>query len=151
MESIRIEQISAVERMDEAAPLLVEHWEEVAKLKHLMVLKPNREMYERLEDVGALISVGAFQGDKMVGYSVSIISTHLHYADLYYANNDVLFVAKEHRAGRLGFRLIKETERIAKERGGRLMIWHAKPGTVLDKIMPRLGYGVQDVLYAKEL
>ena len=48
-------------------------------------------------------------------------------------------------------RLIKETERMAKERGVQLMLWHAKPNTALEKMMPRLGYGVQDIIFSIQI
>lgn len=145
-----VSPISVSESIGQVHALLVEHWHEVAKNKQLMVLKPNLPAYERLEAAGMLISLGAFVGAEMVGYSVSTVQPHLHYADLVYAQNDVLFVREQHR-GRLGLKLIRETERAAKDRGARMMMWHAKPGTTLDLLLPRLGYGIQDVIYAREV
>lgn len=144
--------ISVVEQMPRVMPLLRAHWEEVARNKEVMVLDPNVEVYKALEDRGQLISLGAFEDDELVGYSVTIlVDKHLHYAGLCYGQNDVIFVDEAHRAGMLGFRLIRETERLVKERGGRLMFWHAKPDTPFDALLPRLGYGVQDVIYSREL
>jgi hypothetical protein len=65
--------------------------------------------------------------------------------------NDLLFVRKSHRRGMTGMRLITATERAAKERGVKMMLWHAKPGTTLDRMLPRLGYGIQDVIYSQVL
>jgi hypothetical protein len=31
------------------------------------------------------------------------------------------------------------------------MLWHAKDQTSLAKIMPRMGYVVQDIIYSKEI
>lgn len=148
---MQIREISAVASIEEAGPLLREHWEEVAKNKAVMVLKPNVPAYRMLEQMGSLISLGAFDGDRMVGYSVTICTAHLHYADLVYASNDVIFVAGTHRSGPAGVRLMRETEKRAKDRGARLMLWHAKPDTALDRILPRMGYGVQDVIYSRQL
>lgn len=146
-----IVRISAVETIPIARPLLAEHWEEVALNKDLMVLEPNVDAYERLESCGALFALGAFDGEQLVGYSATMVQQHLHYKDLRYAVNDVLFVAKSHRSGRAGIRLMQETERIAKERGAQLMLWHAKPETALGAILPRMGYAVQDIIYSKAL
>lgn len=149
--SIRIVEISVSEHIDQVGELLHEHWLELAKNKTLMVLKPDAARYRAMEQVGMVLALGAFDGDAMVGYSVNFVSQHLHYADLVYAHNDVLFIAQSHRLGRAGYRLIQATEQLAKARGARMLVWHAKQDTPLDSLMPRLGYGVQDILYSKEL
>lgn len=150
--AIRFEEFSVVEHMVAAAPLLRAHWDEVAKNKHLMVLAPDVDRYAALEAAGVLLSIGAFDdAGEMVGYSVSFVSTNLHYKNMTYAHNDVVFIAKEHRAGRLGIQILRETERRAKERGAQMMLWHAKQGTSLATILPRMGYGVQDIMLSKEL
>jgi hypothetical protein len=63
----------------------------------------------------------------------------------------LLFVTEGKRSGRLGLQLIRKTEEAAKERGARLMLWHAKTGTPLEKMMPRLGYGVQDIIFSTQI
>lgn len=146
-----IVRISAVESIPIARPLLAEHWEEVALNKDLMVLDPNEAAYGLLESAGVLFALGAFDGPDLVGYSATMVQQHLHYKHLRYAVNDVLFVGKQHRNGRLGVRLMRETERVAKERGAQLMLWHAKPDTALEGILPRMGYVVQDVIFSKAL
>ena len=150
---MEIRPISVTEWLPVVEPLIRAHWNEVALNKGVMVLKPNVALYADLEAADRLVAFGAFDGDELVGYAVTILQpSHLHYADLFIASNDVLFVLPEHRgASRAGYRLIAETERACADRGARLMLWHAKPDTALQKLMPRLGYGVQDVIYSKEL
>lgn len=149
--SIRIVEISVSEHIGQVGELLREHWLELAKNKDLMVLKPDVALYEAMEQAGVILALGAFDGDTLVGYSVNLVSKHLHYADLSYAQNDVLFLAKSHRQGRTGYRLIQATEQAAKARGVQMLVWHAKQNTPLETLLPRLGYGVQDILYSKEL
>ena len=72
-------------------------------------------------------------------------------ADLRIAQNDILFVKKELRGGRLGLRLLKATEDYAKSEGCKLMLWHAKENTALAKLLPKLKYGVQEIMYSKEI
>ena len=131
--------------------LFQEHYEEIARNKEIMKLKPNRPMYHALEETGALFLHAAMQGDDFIGYSINIVQHHLHYADLKYCQNDVLFIKKEFRGGRIGLRLMKATENHAKSLGCKLMLWHCKPDTPLNEILPRLKYGVQDVIYSKEI
>ncbi len=149
---IRIIEAPLADRIDRMAELLVSHWDEVAKNKRVMVLKPDRERYAYLDENDGLVCLWALDPDgEIVGYSVNFIGPHIHYADLRIANNDVLFLREDLRPSTVGLRLIRETEKAARARGAQLMLWHAKQGTSLDKIMPRLGYGVQDIIYSKEI
>lgn len=127
------------------------HWDEVALNKQVMVLKPDTERYRAMESNGMLLILAAYAGEELVGYSVNFLVRHLHYADLNTASNDLLFVTKEHRAGRVGLQLIRATEAAAKERGAAIMLWHAKENTSLAALMPRLGYGVQDIIFSREI
>lgn len=146
-----IRPIKVMEWIDRVGPLIEEHWQEIALNKRLMVLKPNVEVYEGLERENRVIALGAFVGDEMVGYSVNVLVQHLHYADLLVAQNDIVFIAKTHRHGRLGVALIQRTEIAVKERGARMLFWHAKQGTPLESLLPRMGYGVQDIVFSKEV
>lgn len=133
------------------ADLLAAHWDEIALNKQVMQLNPDAERYRALEAQGMLLILGAYIAGELVGYSVNFLMNHLHYADLRVCNNDLLFIAKEHRHGKLGVQLIKRTEEEAKARGARMVLWHAKPDTALNALMPRLGYGVQDIIFSKEV
>lgn len=147
-----IRVIKVTQLLDEGTAMLAAHREELSTHKHLMVLNPDRAAYEALEDSGKLLTLAAFDGDgKLVGYSASFIGFNLHYSDLLYAHNDVMYVAPEHRKSGLGGALIARTEHEVRERGARFMLWHAKPSTPLSDLMPRLGYDVQDIIYSKEL
>jgi GNAT superfamily N-acetyltransferase len=147
----RIVEGSVSDKWDLVASLLQDHWEELAKNKRIMVLKPDVEAYRAMEESGRMITLIAYEGEEIIGYSATFLVRHMHYADLITAMNDVLFVVKEHRHGRTGLQLIRETERVAKERGAQLMIWHAKQDTALEAILPRLGYNVQEIMLSKEL
>jgi predicted GNAT superfamily acetyltransferase len=146
-----IRKATASEMLSHAGELFAAHWDEIALNKQVMELKPDSERYLAMEATGGLLILAAYHDDELVGYSVNFVMRHLHYADLNLASNDLLFVAKDHRKSRLGLQLIKATEQAAKEQGARLMLWHAKPNTALVELMPRMGYGVQDIIFSKEL
>lgn len=129
--------------------LLKMHYDEVAKNKSIMVLDPDRAKYQAIESAGKSLCLAAFVDEKIVGYSVNIVDTHIHYVGLVCCVNDVLFVDPVYRNSRCGLMLIKQTESVAKDRGAKLMLWHAKSGTALDLLMPKIGYGVQDIIYSK--
>ena len=134
-----------------ASHLFEEHYEEIARNKQVMKLKPNWQLYEQMNATGWLFIYIAMQDDVCIGYSMNIMMHHLHYADLRIAQNDVLFVKKELRGGRLGLRLLKATEDHARSEGCKLMLWHAKENTALDKLLPKLKYGVQEIMFSKEI
>lgn len=131
--------------------LLKEHYEEVALNKSVMKLSPDWTKYYALEQSNMLLCLGAFMGDECVGYSINFLLKHLHYKNLFYMQNDLLFVAKEHRKSKVGLLLIQETEIQAKENGAEMMLWHAKEHTKLNYIMQRMKYSVQDIIYSKVL
>ncbi len=134
-----------------AEHLFEPHYDEIARNKQVMKLKPNWPYYHSIDDLGWLFIYLAMQDDVCIGYSMNILMHHLHYADLRVCQNDVLFVKKEFRGGRLGLRLLKATEDHAKSEGCKLMLWHAKENTALAKLLPKLKYGVQEIMYSKEL
>lgn len=144
--------ISVAEFMQLGPELLQQHYDEIALNKSLMALKPNVARYNALESSGGLFALGAYVDGELIGYSANIIdASHLHYADLAYAQNDVLFLRKEYRKSRIGLELIRATEKAAKDRGCHMMLWHAKENTALNTLLPRLGYGVQDIMHSKGL
>jgi len=139
------------EMLAKASVLFEEHYEEIARNKEVMKLKPDEKAYRNLEEANQIFILSAWQDDVLIGYSVNFVLNHPHYADLLLAQNDLLYIKKEMRGSRAGLKLIKETETHATSLGCKLMLWHAKENTALGAILPRLKYGVQDIIYSKEL
>lgn len=146
-----IRPILATDYLDQMWPLLAAHREELTVYPEIMQLSPDVETYLRLEDAGKLLSLGVFDDDdELIGYSVNVVTRNLHY-DLRVCQNDVLYLTPEHRLGPLGLRLIRDTERHAREAGAKIMLWHAKQGTSLDGLLPRIDYQVQEIMYSRVL
>lgn len=131
--------------------LFEDHWQEIAKNKKVMVLKPDYDKYRFLEESGIMRTLVAYEDDVVIGYSVNFIQPHLHYSDLTSCYNDIVFLSKEKRNSPVGLKLLRATEKAAKGWGADMMLWHVKEGTSIDSILPRLGYGVQDIVYSKTL
>ena len=146
-----IKEGSFCENLDSFSDLLKEHWEEVAKNKEVMILSPDRDKYKALEDSGSLKTLIAYSNGVPVGYSVNIVGPHLHYSSLIVGYNDLLFILPEFRNSPLGLKLIRQTEKFMKTLGVSLLLWHAKEGTSLDKILPALRYKTQEIIYSKQL
>lgn len=134
-----------------AGDLFKAHWREVAPRPELMIVEPQWESYERLEAAGMLTILIAQDEGKLVGYSVSVTTRHMHFGDLIYAHNDLLYVAPEARAHGVGASLILATERAVMASGARLLVWHTRPGHALETILIRRGYTADFVHYAREL
>lgn len=146
-----IKEVSFRESYHEIKELIKEHWDELAKNKELMVLSPDWERYCAIEDAGNLLSLFVYQDGNCIGYSINIISNHLHYMDLQIAYNDVILLKKKYRNSPVGLRLIKQTKEKVRERGCRLLLWHVKKDTTMDKLLPKLGCKLQEVVYSEEL
>lgn len=145
-----VRQIQFTEYVDAAtAALGVDHVRETEPELGAQGPQLQKAIYAALEQSGTLVTFGAFEGDQLVGYSVAILGPHLHYG-FTYAHHDLLYVAPTHRKGTLGLRLIRATEAEAKARGARCATWHAKPGSALQRILDRLGYGSEETVYLKE-
>jgi GNAT superfamily N-acetyltransferase len=146
-------RLSDVDEMRQrAGQLFKEHWEEIALNKGVMKLSPNWRAYYELEERGVLVCLAALIDEELVGYAASFVYQHLHYSALTVIQNDVLFVAEEHRKSGLGRRLIRRTEQMVKalEAGEHKMaLFHTKPGTAADKVLEGWGYGIQDNIRSK--
>lgn len=141
------------EVLELGAPLFSEHYEEVAtQHRDIMRLELHELRFRALEQQGMLLLLGAFVDGLLVGYSANVIANHLHYAGLVYAANAALFVAREHRGGGLGGRLIQRTEQLARDAGAQMIMWNAKTSSALDLILrDRDAYSVLDIVYARRL
>ena len=149
--TVTIKQVAIDDVISNIVGLFEEHRDELTTNKELMKLNPDMGKYYKLEEDGVLLTLAAYDGQTLIGYSVNFIGAHLHYKDVVVCNNDLLFLTKNYRQSRIGLQLIGKTEEAAKERGAHLVLWHAKENTTLAKMMPRLGYGVQDIIFSKEL
>lgn len=136
----------------EVERLMVPHWHEVAKHKDRMVLAPDWAKYADLEAHGKLFVVYVLDDDyNLLGYSFNFLDTHIHYKDLIVASNDALYVSPAARNSAAGLRLIRATKDRAAELGAKLMLWHAKQGSALDKLFLAKRLQVQDVIYSEPL
>lgn len=149
---MRIVETTIADKIDQATALAEEHWHEVARNKQLMVINLDRDRYQAMEDSGMLLSLVAYDDeDQIIGYSINVVTPHLHYKDVIVAYNDLLFVGKDYRKSSLGLRLIRETKQLAKKRGVHVVAWHAKEGTPLAKILPKMGAPLHEQTFLEVL
>lgn len=99
-----------VDVKQEVMPLLLRHWDEIALNKAAVPLNPDWETYEKLEAMGMLhVTTARFEGE-IVGYASYLISPNLHYRTMLVADGDIFYLAKEHRRGSAGIRLLRQAE-----------------------------------------
>ena len=136
--------------IDEAKPLLLKHWEEIATFKDIS-LDPDYELYFKMERMGLVKGFSARdENGKMAGYSVYFIKTNPHYKNTLFAVSDVLFIQKENR-GRTGYFLIKYCEEELKKMGVDIITYHIKATHNWGRMIERMGYGLQDLIYLKRM
>lgn len=148
---ITYQQESLVTAEKDARPLLEKHWEEIALNKDIIKLNPDWEAYADLEDSGILKIFTARDDDKLVGYFVTFVRSHIHYKDHLFAYNDILFLDEEYRKGFTGAKLIKFAEKCLKEDGVSVVTINTKRHKPLDVLLSWLGYKHIENIYSKVL
>ena len=136
--------------LDDAANVLVEHWDELALNKEYVKLAPDRKKYKQLQELGIINNIVVYDSDVVVGYSVLIVQPNLHYSENVFAYVDIIYVSKQYRQSSIGARLLLATEHLAKELGASVITHHAKPYVpMIIKPLEKLGYSLYEHIYGK--
>lgn len=134
---------------DDIKPLIEQHWEQIAVNKDKIKLNPDWDEYQRLYFAGNLKIFTARDNSELVGYFIAVVSRNIHYKDHLFANNDIIYVRPDKRAGMTGFKLIKYAESRLKEMGVSVININTKVHAPFDKLMDRMGYNLIERLYSK--
>lgn len=135
----------------DALELFKLHWDEVALNKDFIELNPNYEAYQACEQNESLKIFTAREDGQLVGYFAVIITRSLHYADHKFANNDVIFMHKDHRKGSASIKLIKFAMECLKEDGVSMLMMNVKVHRPYDIILKRLKFDHVENVYSKRL
>lgn len=127
------------------------HHDELSASFHGHEFDPDLDRYQRLEDLGVLVCLGAYDGDELVGYSFNVLSTHSHYRTVLCAHNDLLYLKLQHRTGHNGLALMRATRDALKARGVSHVLWYAKPDTALDKLLRTTKCHVHEIMFSEAL
>lgn len=133
------------------------HYEEIALHQDDIPLNPDWNRYDLMDATGDLLCMTARDDGKLIGYSVFILSWHLHYNSTRMASNDVLFLHPNYRRGRHGLGLILFCEQELQKHRVQKIVWHIKfsqkEGDRRDfsPILYRLGYQNEDKIVGKML
>ena len=135
--------------IDDALPLLLDHWSELALYQDKVPLNIDYEKYQQLEDLGVLHIYTAREEGYLVGYCVMMVNTNLHYKDHKYALNDVIYVDPRSRNKGLGRDLIQFTEEELGKEGVSVVMINTKNHRPFDGLLEKEGYILQDKLFSK--
>ena len=124
---------------EEMKALLDDHYQELSVTK-VFGLNPNYDRYLELQDSGDLFCLTCRKDGELIGYIIYFVYRHLHYWDCLTAMEDVYFIRKDQRQGRIGLNLFKEAEKALKEHGVNRINISCKVHLDHTKIFEHLGY-----------
>ena len=130
--------------------VLPEHYDELCVTKDFPLM-PDYEAYGRLHVAGMLRCITVRDDNELIGYALFIVHPHLHYKSCITAFEDIYFLKKEHRKGRVGIRLFQFAEDVLKKEGVHRIIMHTKIHMDNTRLFEYLGYKLTDKLFTKIL
>lgn len=140
--------------IDEIKPLLELHYNEIAKYKDIP-LEPDWSCYKAMESLGVLkiftcrACTEELGKGELVGYGIYFVKKHLHYTSALIANQDILFLRKDHRGK--GMRFINWCDEQLKAMGVTMTIQHVKATHNFGPMLERLNYELMDLIYTRRL
>lgn len=122
----------------ELHPLHARHWQETEAYRHGIPLAPQYERLQALNKQGRYVVFTVRRDGELVGDCSVHLYTSAHTSTLA-AKEDTLFIAPEHRLGRLAFRFTKYVIKRLAEIGARELTVSAKVGTRSERFFERMG------------
>ena len=136
--------------IEEIKGLLPEHYDELCVTKDFP-LEPDYVAYGRLCIAGMLKCITCRADGNLIGYIIFVVNPHLHYKSCITAFEDIYFIKKEFRQGRVGIRLFQCAEEELKKDGVHRVIMHTKIHLDNSRLFEYLGYKHTDKLFTKIL
>ena len=143
----KIEKASAI--VDEIKPLLHQQYEETEKHITGLELDPDYDRYVKLDELGYLKCITCRLDNKLIGYAIFFIHQHIHHKTCLTASEDLYYIAPEHRAGRVAYKLFKESERLLKEQHIQRIIMSCKTYIDQTKLFEHLGFTLYEKHFTK--
>jgi GNAT superfamily N-acetyltransferase len=150
MTTLIYEDVDAFEFLPELKKILPLHYEELSVTKEYE-LEPDYAHYENIAKAGLLRTITVRADNELIGYIIFCVHGHLHYKSCMTAFEDIYFVKKEYRKGRVGIRLFQYAEKVLKERGVNRIILSTKVHLDNSKLFEYLGYKWTDKTFSKML
>ena len=144
------EDVDGLQFLEEFKKVIPEHYDELCVTKEFP-LDPDWDSYQKLGQAGMLRTITCRLEGELIGYIIFFMQPHVHYKGCLTAYEDVYFVKKEYRKGRVGIRLFQYAESVLKSRGVNRVIIHTKIHLDNSRLLEYLKYKFTDKLYTKLL
>jgi len=144
------EDVPLLEFLNELMDIFPEHYEELSVTKEFE-LEPDYESYKRMAEAGMIRCITCRNNKDLIGYIVFFVTPHLHYKSCKTAVEDIYYVKKEYRKGRVGIRLFQYAETALKRIGVQRIVMHTKVHLDNSKLFEYLGYKMTDKVFTKML
>lgn len=144
------EDVNGIDFIDEFERILPEHYEELSVTKEFP-LEPNWDAYRAYANGGMLRTITCRNDGELIGYIVFFIQPHPHYKSCITAYEDVYYIRKDYRKGRVGIKLFQYAEKVLKERGVHRMVIHTKVHLDNSRLLEYMDYKLTDKLFSKLL
>jgi GNAT superfamily N-acetyltransferase len=129
---------------------LLDEYAREASIDGLPTQNPQRATYQQLEDLKALSVIGAFDGERYVGFALVLTTVSPHFGCML-STTESLFVAKSYRHTGAGTKLLKAAERHAQASGSVGLLVSAPHGGRLAELLPMKGYAESNRVFYKGL
>lgn len=149
--SMHVKSAVAILREANDTGMLARHWEELALDKEAVPLAPDWQRYRDLEATGALSAIAVRERGQLVGYSIMVLSTGLHYSSCPEARMDIFWLMPEVRGRWGGVRMFRAHERELRRRGVKRIYAGSKLHRDLSRLFRRLGYQPVEIWLSKML
>ena len=135
---------------DELKAIYPLHYEELTISKNFP-LSPDYARYAKMAEMGILKLLTCRKDGELIGYVLMIIGPMLHYQTCIVAHEDIYYLKKEHRSGRIGVKLFQFVEDEMKKLGVDRIIMGTKVYSDNSKLFEYLGYRFYEKLFTKEI
>jgi len=138
--------------IDEAMPLLYRHWQELARYPDIE-LAVDYDSYRAIEAAGKLAVYTARDAGMLVGYAAFIVGANSHYCTSGpQAKQDVVYIAQEHRGGRVGLNFLRFCDDQLQADGVVVVYQHEKVShPALGRVLAHIGYENVERIWARRL
>ena len=139
-----------LENLDALKEIIKDHYEELSVTK-TFPLDPDWEAYKTILDSGKLRFVTCKEDGKLIGYIIFFMMPHLHYKTCLTAFEDIYFLKKEYRKGRVGLKMFQFAEKLLKEQGVQRILYNTKVHSDNSSLFEYLGFTLIDKVFTKLL
>ena len=134
--------------IEEIKPHYIKHYEELSVTKEFD-LDPDYEAYSNLATIGLIKVITCRKEGVLIGYIYFILSKNLHYKTMLVACEDIYYLEKSERKGRVGINLFKFAEQYLKSIGVNRIVYSTKVHLDNSRLFEYLGYSFIEKHYSK--